>query len=186
MHLEGSNKDMQQGNNINTWIGELMNINSQRPTIKAREDLINAALDPNTLKLSEYIYDLETAKLAEEQKLHKEEEEQRKAFGPTTYQEMKWEDSDRYKKWQEKVLAEKRRLQSMQTLFANRQQLASMLAPTTTEKKQKGGRIPLSEKIALENVRHKNRLTRQTEKEYYKQLLENNKLVQKAMVKVFK
>jgi len=51
---------------------------------------------------------------------------------------------------------------------------------------QKGGRIPLSEKIALENVKYNHKKALKNEELFYKQLMENNKLVQKALIKVFK
>jgi hypothetical protein len=51
---------------------------------------------------------------------------------------------------------------------------------------QRGGKIPLSEKIALENVKYNHKRLLKENELYYKQLMENNKLVQKALLKVFK
>ena len=55
-----------------------------------------------------------------------------------------------------------------------------------TPSMQKGGRIPLSERIALENVKYNHKRLLKENELFYKQIMENNRLVQKALSKVFK
>lgn len=55
-----------------------------------------------------------------------------------------------------------------------------------TPSMQKGGRIPLSEKIILENVKYNHKRLLKENELFYKQIMENNRLVQKALSKVFK
>ena len=51
---------------------------------------------------------------------------------------------------------------------------------------QRGGRIPLDEKIALENVRYNHKRLLKNQDNFLKSILENNKMYQKAFIKVFK
>ncbi|MFA6661177.1 MAG: hypothetical protein WCS62_06160 [Bacilli bacterium] len=55
-----------------------------------------------------------------------------------------------------------------------------------TPSMQKGGRISLSERIALENVKYNHKRLLKENELFYKQIMENNRLVQKALSKVFK
>lgn len=51
---------------------------------------------------------------------------------------------------------------------------------------QKGGRIPLSEKITLENLKYNNKRKLQKEEHFLKAILENTKMYNRAFIKVFK
>jgi hypothetical protein len=51
---------------------------------------------------------------------------------------------------------------------------------------QGGGRMTLEDRIALENVKYNHKKLLKNEELYFKQLMNNSKLVQKALIKVFK
>ncbi len=51
---------------------------------------------------------------------------------------------------------------------------------------QKGGKMTLEDRIALENVKYNHKKLLKNEELYFKQLMNNSKLVQKALIKVFK
>ena len=56
----------------------------------------------------------------------------------------------------------------------------------TTPYYARGGTLDLGERIVLENVKTSNRKALKREEMFYRQLLNNNKLVQAALIKVFK
>jgi len=51
---------------------------------------------------------------------------------------------------------------------------------------QGGGRMTLEDRITLENVKYNHKKLLKNDELYFKQLMNNSKLVQKALIKVFK
>ena len=191
--LENSNYDLNKYNNISNYIKGLTKFAEEQPLHKAQYDYHHAMANPNLPGLKKYLLDHE-AKKQEAMDSWQKRVSAARSRGDYSLQNSNFEDSAEYKGWKEvydkyanqyKDLEHKLDLYS-KTLNSTYLYNAKNATRPQVTSQQKGGRIPLSEKIALENVRHKNRLKRQTEKEFYKQLLENNKAVQKAMVKVFK
>ena len=101
---------------------------------------------------------------------------------PTYATKPKWEKSEQYEAWQNRLKGNRESLATIMAKYNTLGRAAQASMPMI----QKGGRIPLSEKIALENVKYNHKKALKNEELFYKQLMENNKLVQKALIKVFK
>ena len=94
----------------------------------------------------------------------------------------KFEDSDYYKQWKkeyDKIIWD---LNSLNRGIQNQGNIAMGYQYLL----QKGGRIPLSEKITLENLKYNNKRKLQKEEHFLKAILENTKMYNRAFIKVFK
>lgn len=114
-------------------------------------------------------------------KFKKQYEEQYKDVGDYG-NKPKWEESAQYKKWQELVNEHRNTLSNILSRYTTLGRAVQSTTPAMAE----GGRMPLNERIVLENVKFSHRKLLKRDELFYKQLLENNKLVQKALIKVFK
>ena len=152
---------------------------AQAPMKKALHDLQQESANPNITSAydhAEYLND-------EGQKVFKDRwqasEDARK--GQPYYTPVKWEDSDQYKEWEKRRSAHQSRINDLLANYQRAQRVASTMSYF-----QRGGKMTLEDRIALENVKYNHKKLLKNEELYFKQLMNNSKLVQKALIKVFK
>lgn len=176
----GANKDTMDASNFQNYSGQVLKSVIEQPYRKAMWDVNQYAYkDPNVTNAYEhelYLKDLESTykNLYEKEKASKSGEE----FA--SYPD--WLNSPQYKEYQ-RIVNEDNNL--MRTVL-NRPAMYQRAAQGAMYIAQKGGRLTLADRITLENVKYNHKKRLKDNELFYRQLMENNKLVQKALIKVFK
>ena len=152
---------------------------AQAPVKRALHDLQQESANPNITSAydySDYLND-------KGQKAFKDRwqasEDARK--GQPYYTSVKWEDSNEYKEWKNLQGSHQSKISDLLANYQRAQRVASTMSYF-----QGGGRMTLEDRIALENVKYNHKKLLKNEELYFKQLMNNSKLVQKALIKVFK
>lgn len=101
--------------------------------------------------------------------------------GQPYYTPVKWEDSDEYKEWEKVRSSHQNTINDLLANYQRAQRVASTMSYF-----QGGGKMTLEDRIVLENVKYNHKRLLKNEELYFKQLMNNSKLVQKALIKVFK
>ena len=152
---------------------------TQAPIKKALWDLQQESANPNITRAYDYAEYLNN----EGQKVFKDRwqasEDAKK--GQVYYNPVKWEDSDEYKEWKNLWDSHQNTINDLLANYQRAQRVASTMSYF-----QKGGKMTLEDRIALENVKYNHKKLLKNEELYFKQLMNNSKLVQKALIKVFK
>ena len=152
---------------------------SWAPMKKALWDLQQESANPNITRAYDYADYLNN----EGQKVFKDRwqasEDAKK--GQTYYTPVKWEDSDEYKEWEKWRFSHQNTINNLLANYQRAQRVASTMSYF-----QRGGKMTLEDRIALENIKYNHKKLLKNEELYFKQLMNNSKLVQKALIKVFK
>lgn len=158
-------------NNYLSWLGKFAH---ERPYKKALHEYSELQTDPNIQTLQEAYNYMQTEGYQKYKDLYEQDTSWNK--------ESTFEESQAYQDWlnemnsiKDKLTAVSSRLQGVLNKVIGQRSLL-----------QKGGRIPLSEKVTLENVKYNHKRLLKNEDNFLKNILENNKMYQKAFIKVFK
>lgn len=152
---------------------------TQAPIKKALWDLQQEASNPNITRAYDYLEYLKDEGQKAAKRAWQASEDAKK--GQPYYTPVKWEDSDQYKEWEKRLSAHQNRINDLLANYQRAQRVASTMFYF-----QRGGKMTLEDRIALENVKYNHKKLLKNEELYFKQLLNNSKLVQKALIKVFK
>ena len=177
-YLLGANEVATRTGGLNSYLSNLSYYNQTSPYRKAMWEYQQESMNPNITEGYRYENYLNTTV---KDKFKKQYEEQYKDVGDYG-NKPKWEESAQYKEWQRLVNEHRNTLNNI----LSRSMTLGRAVQSTTPAMAEGGRMPLNERIVLENVKFSHRKLLKRDELFYKQLLENNKLVQKALIKVFK
>ena len=182
--LQG-NYAMQEAQNRNNLRAEFYRMYATKPLRDATNQYYNATMDPNLQEGTEYHDYLRSPEVeAEYKKSYDNWATEQRLITPYS-QIPEWEQSEQYQKY--RTDPEKFARENLNPLYDRISRLGQLMsAQRNMFYGQKGGRIPVGERILLENVKHNNKRLLEYEHNYYKSILKKAELLQKAMVKVFK
>lgn len=152
---------------------------TQAPIKKALWDLQQESSNPNITRAYDYLEYLNDEGQKAAKRAWQASEDARK--GQPYYTPVKWEDSDQYKEWEKRRSAHQNKINDLLANYQRAQRVASTMSYF-----QRGGKMTLEDRIALENVKYNHKKLLKNDELYFKQLMNNSKLVQKALIKVFK
>lgn len=179
------NYAMQEAQNRNNLRAEFYRMYATKPLRDATNQYYNATMDPNLQEGTEYYDYLRSPEVeAEYKKSYDNWATEQRLITPYS-QIPEWEQSEQYQKY--RTDPEKFARENLNPLYDRISRLGQLMsAQRNMFYGQKGGRIPVGERILLENVKHNNKRLLEYEHNYYKSILKKAELLQKAMVKVFK
>lgn len=179
IHQLNANREFVDGTGAQNFLAFLGRGATQAPMKKSLWDLHQEASNPNITSAYDYGEYLN----GEGQKVFKDRwqasEDARK--GQPYYTPVKWEDSKEYKEWKNLQDSHLKLTNDLTSGYYTAQRRVSTLPYL-----QGGGKMTLEDRIALENVKYNHKRLLKDEELYFKQLMNNSKLVQKALIKVFK
>ena len=152
------------------------------PYRRAMWEYQQASMDPNLEHSYKYNNYLSTTAKEKARKAYDDFYANLEKTSPEYLSKPTFENSPMYKVWKDKYDAH----QSILNGTMSRYNILGRALQNYIPSMQKGGRIPLSERIALENVKYNHKRLLKENELFYKQIMENNRLVQKALSKVFK
>jgi hypothetical protein len=187
-----ANRELYKGNDAQNFLKYLTYSASERPYKEASWNYLQETLNPNITRAYEYAAKLQDEGLQAYKEAYDKYYNSLDKNSPEYLTRPKFEDSPMYKAWQNKVSAHNSFINSLNSNLYTLQKGAlaaspyGMAALAQTSSYSKGGSLTLNDRIMLENVKTVNRKSLKQEELFYRQLLNNNKLVQAALIKVFK
>lgn len=170
------------GMNRQNLVSEMYRANQMRPYKEALHDYNQRLFDPNIQGSTDYYQYLMSPEV---EQAYKSEYEKQVASAEPDSVIPKFEDWEQYKALQNlrKQFADKTISPQYRDLNLAQQRIAAIMQSIML---QKGGRMPLYERIILENVKYNHKRLLNYERDYYQSVLKKAELLQKAMNKVFK
>ena len=174
--------------NIQNLLRYLTYSSAERPYKEALWNYTQETLNPNIMNAYNYEQKLNGEIL---DKFKKEYDEYYGKLEKTSpgFIKPEFEDSPMGRRYKEVKDAHQNLINSLNTNLLTLQRVVAAVSPygmAITPYYARGGTLNLGERIVLENVKTYNRKVLKHEEMFYRQLLNNNKLVQAALIKVFK
>ena len=182
MNIAWANEESVKGHSLQNYLGHMGREVAMHPYKKAMWEYQQESSNPNITEAQRYEAYLLTEGKDQAKKAYDNYYANLDKTSPDYLNKPTFENSEQYELWQEQVNQHKKRSNSIMSRYNT----LGKVVQSTMPYMQRGGKIPLSEKIALENVKYNHKRLLKENELYYKQLMENNKLVQKALLKVFK
>ena len=182
MNIAWANEESVKGHSLQNYLGHMGREVAMHPYKKAMWEYQQESSNSNITEAQRYEAYLLTEGKDQAKKAYDNYYANLDKTSPDYLNKPTFENSEQYKLWQEEVNKHKKWSSSIMSRYNT----LGKVVQSTMPYMQRGGKIPLSEKIALENVKYNHKRLLKENELYYKQLMENNKLVQKALLKVFK
>ncbi len=175
--------------NIQNLLRYLTYSSAERPYKEALWNYMQETLNPNIMNAYNYEQKLNGEILDKFKKEYDEYYGKLEKTSPEGLTIPTFEDSPMGRRYKEIKDAHQNLINFLNTNLLTLQRGVAAVSPygmATTPYYARGGTLNLGERIVLENVKTSNRKALKREEMFYRQLLNNNKLVQAALIKVFK